>query len=240
MVKALEKQKTASKKDILAALDKTRPNLPVKPLPKSKQQAPIVEEPKILKSGSAKLIKPNAASKGIPVSSRKKDEDVDLSPLLAVNNLKNQRLIDEQKLKVLKWTFTTPREEFNDLLKDQMNAACVNKGLMANMFHDDFRYHLKAIDSLLEDLPNNHKALICNLDLILKWISLRFYDTNPSVLLKGLEYLNLVFSMLLQKEYYLAENESSSFIPHLLIKVGLFFLFFPLDSSLIIIFLSDW
>jgi hypothetical protein len=31
---------------------------------------------------------------------RKKDEDVDTSPLLQNNNLKNQRSIDEQKLKV--------------------------------------------------------------------------------------------------------------------------------------------
>lgn len=50
MVKALERQKPSSKKDILAALDKVRPNLPVKPLPKSKQQAPIItEEPKAVK-----------------------------------------------------------------------------------------------------------------------------------------------------------------------------------------------
>lgn len=53
MIKALERQKPASKKDILAALDKARPNLPVKPLPKSKQQAPIVtEEPKAVKGTS--------------------------------------------------------------------------------------------------------------------------------------------------------------------------------------------
>lgn len=59
MVKALERQKPSSKKDILAALDKVRPNLPVKPLPKSKQQAPIVtEEPKAVK-GSLLLYLPN-------------------------------------------------------------------------------------------------------------------------------------------------------------------------------------
>lgn len=56
MVKALEKQKPTSKKDILAALDKVRPNLPVKPLPKSKQQAPIVaEESKAVKGISLNL-----------------------------------------------------------------------------------------------------------------------------------------------------------------------------------------
>lgn len=149
MVRALDKQKPASKKDIQAALDKARPNLPVKPLPKGKQQAPIPEETKkVVRSGGggAAAQKPAVAKAAggdkapTSASSRKKDEDVDTSPLLAVNSMKNQRLIDEQKMRVLKWTFTTPREEFTDLLRDQMTTANVNKALMANMFHDDFRY----------------------------------------------------------------------------------------------------
>ncbi|XP_029730106.2 protein mini spindles isoform X3 [Aedes albopictus] len=223
MMKALDKQKPTSKKDIQAALDKARPNLPVKPLPKNKQQAPIVEEPKVVRPGTAKAQKAvlgASAKANPPAASRKKEEEVDNSPLLAINNMKSQRLLDEQKLKVLKWTFTTPREEFTDLLKEQMTSANVNKGLIANMFHEDFRYHLKVIDALIEDLPKNDKGLICNLDLIMKWLSLRFYDTNPSVLLKGLDYLNLVFAMLIEKQYVLAENEGSSFVPHLLTKIG--------------------
>lgn len=91
---------------------------------------------------------------------------------------------------------------------------------MANMFHDDFRYHLKVIEALQDDLNDNQKALICNLDLILKWISLRFYDTNPSVLLKGLDYLNVVMQMLIATEYDMSETEGTSFLPHLLIKLG--------------------
>lgn len=222
MMKAVERQKPASKKDIQAALDKARPNLPVKPLPKSKQQAPIAaEEKKVVKSGSSKMIKPPVSKPGSgTAASRKKEEDVDLSPLFHSSNLKHQRLLDEQKLKVLKWNFTTPREEFNDLLKEQMITANVNKSLMANMFHDDFRYHLKVIDSLLDDLSENLQGLICNLDLVLKWLSLRFYDTNPSVLLKGLEYLNLVFQNLVDNSYTLTDIEGTSFIPHLLTKIG--------------------
>lgn len=79
-------------------------------------------------------------SKSAPATgSKKKDEDIDYSPLVVVNNLKHQRTIDESKLKVLKWNFTQPREEFVELLKDQMIAANVNKTLIANMFHSDFR-----------------------------------------------------------------------------------------------------
>lgn len=73
------------------------------------------------------------------VASRKKDDDVDISPLLVVNNMKHQRTIDESKLRVLKWNFTTPREEFVELLKEQMAAANVNRTLISNMFHSDFR-----------------------------------------------------------------------------------------------------
>ncbi|XP_040171324.1 protein mini spindles isoform X5 [Anopheles arabiensis] len=250
MVKALDKQKPISKKDIQAALDKARPNLPVKVLPPPKA-APPTEESNVgsklkLKApksagaggaagragaGSAGSDKSggggggagggSAGGSGGSSSSRKKEEDADsLAPLLAVNGLKKQRLVDEQKLKVLKWTFTTPREEFYELLKEQMQTANVNKALMVNMFHDDFRYHLKVIDALMEDLATNEEALICNLDLVMKWLSLRFYDTNPSVLLKGLEYLNQVFQRLVDRQYMLADIEGSSFVPHLLIKIG--------------------
>lgn len=220
MLKVCDKQKPASKKDIQAALDKARPNLPIKPLPKSKQQAPIPEEPtrQQSKMPSSRSVKAGAA-KAAPARS-KKEEEIDLSPLLAENNTKAQRLLDEQKLKVLKWSFTTPREEFIDLLKDQMSTANVNKSLMANMFHDDFRYHLKAIDQLQEDIAGNLRGLMCNLDLVLKWLSLRFYDTNPSVLLKGLDYLNQAFQLLIDNNYQMAENEGSSFIPHILTKIG--------------------
>lgn len=221
MMKAMERQKPASKKDIQAALDKARPNLPVKPLQKSKQQAPIVEEKKVVvKSGGSKLAKPTVSKPGSAVTTRKKEEEVDTSPMFQVNNLKHQRMLDEQKLKVLKWNFTTPRDEFTDLLKEQMSNANVNKGLMANMFHDDFRYHLKVIESLIDDMYENLQGLICNLDLVLKWLSLRFYDTNPSVLLKGLEFLNLVFPRLVDSSYVLTDIEGSSFIPHLLTKIG--------------------
>ncbi|XP_032578815.1 protein mini spindles isoform X5 [Drosophila sechellia] len=230
MNRALDKQKPASKKDILAALEKARPNLPVKPLPKGKHQAPIPEEPKpktvrgggagvapgIQKSASARV----AGGQDKPALARKKDEDIDTSPLLCANSAKNQRLLDEQKMKVLKWTFVTPREEFTELLRDQMMTANVNKALIANMFHDDFRYHLKVIEQLSEDLAGNSRALVCNLDLILKWLTLRFYDTNPSVLIKGLEYLVQVFQVLIDEEYILAENEGSCFVPHLLLKIG--------------------
>ncbi|CAG9764905.1 unnamed protein product [Ceutorhynchus assimilis] len=225
MLKQTEKVKPSSKTVVTAALEKARPNLPVKPLPK---KASATEE-KTVKgtkpvANKQNAVKPKANSAGAKpaatAASRKKDEDVDTSPLLVVNNLKHQRTIDESKLKVLRWNFTSPREEFVDLLKDQMTAANINRMLMANMFHSDFRYHIRAIESLMEDLPDHSEALISNLDLILKWLTLRFFDTNPSVLIKGLEYLHCVFNMLIEKQYRMLESEGSCFIPYLVLKIG--------------------
>ncbi|XP_012235678.1 protein mini spindles isoform X2 [Linepithema humile] len=222
MARNTEKLKPGSRTVVLAALDKARPSLPMKPLPKKEPSDDNIQKAGAKNAKVAK-VKPVMKSNGAPSkpgSARKKDDDVDTSPLLVVNNLKHQRVIDEQKLKVLKWNFTTPREEFVELLKDLMAAANVNKTLRANMFHSDFRYHLKAIEALTEDLPGNSKALVSNLDLILKWLTLRFFDTNPSVLLKGLDYLQLVFNMLIEDQYHMLETEAASFIPYLIIKIG--------------------
>ena len=73
-----------------------------------------------------------------------------------------------------------------------MTNANFNKTLMAQMFHTDFKQHLKALESLSAVIDNDVEALIANLDLILKWMTLRFFETNPSVQIRGLEYLNEV------------------------------------------------
>ena len=66
---------------------------------------------------------------------------------------------------------------------------------------------------------NNTSALTSNLDLVLKWLTLRFFDTNPSVILRGLEYLNMVFRVLAEEGYHMLESEAASFLPYLVLKV---------------------
>lgn len=73
--------------------------------------------------------------------------------------------------------------------------------------------------SFLKHLESEKDGVISCLDLILKWVTLRFFDTNTSVLMKTLEYLKLLFNLLGQEEYHLTENEASSFIPYLILKV---------------------
>ena len=69
-------------------------------------------------------------------------------------------------------------------------------------------------------LESESEATIGCLDLILKWFTLRFFDTNTTVLMKVLEYLKLLFSMLSAQGFHLSEYEASSFIPYLILKVS--------------------
>ena len=135
-------------------------------------------------------------------SRKKSGEDVDIGPPYSnTMTLKTQRFKDEQKLKILKWHFSAPRGEFIDQLKDQMTTANFNKTMFTQMFHADFKQHLKAIETLSRYIDADLEGLIANLDLILKWVTLRFFETNPSVILKSLEYLNNVFAVLADDSY---------------------------------------
>ncbi|GAB6028698.1 hypothetical protein CHUAL_004522 [Chamberlinius hualienensis] len=246
MSRATSKLKPASKMQTMAILDKVKPNLPVKVAPAktaaggaavkkvvkpsgksgdsvvngSKMDSNAVEESKLPKTKLARPLSQGRSAIAKPSTGKKKDEESDSSPPIIANNLKEQRIYDEQKLKVLKWNFITPRDEFYELLQDQMTVAGFNKALLTQLFHSDFKFHLKAIDTFVECLENLPEASIANLDLILKWLALRFFDTNPSVLLKGLEYLQALFQNLESMKYHLHEYEAASFVPYLILKVG--------------------
>lgn len=140
----------------------------------------------------------------------------------------------------------TPRDEYVEQLKAQM-SPCFAKWLQDELFHFDFQRHVKAIGLMIEvglllvwrwaglpgwaklsgvclcitqRLESESEATISCLDLILKWFTLRFFDTNTTVLMKVLEYLKLLFAMLNRENYHLTEYEANSFVPYLILKVS--------------------
>lgn len=160
--------------------------------------------------------KPGSAA---PASARKKGEEEDMSPLMAVNYTKAQRIKDEKALKVLKWNFPAPRQEFVDQLRDQMEKNFSTSAIEL-LFHTDFQRHTKVITLLQAAAESLKDATIDNLDIILKWMTLRFFDTNPSMLNKALEYLQVLFRVLGDSGYQLLDSEANAFVPYLLLKVG--------------------
>merc|ERR1712223_1090909 len=167
----------------------------------------------------ASTAKRPVASAKAAVGSRKKEE-IDTSAPYVANNLKNQRFKDETRLKVLKWNFQTPRQDVIDQLKDQMIASSFSAMLIPQLFHNDFKQHLKAIDTLTKYIKEDKEGLISNLDLLLKWTTLRFFETNPQSLLRSLDYINQIFTVLAEESYSLHDIEAVSFIPYLINKVG--------------------
>uniref|UniRef100_A0A8C8WQP7 Cytoskeleton-associated protein 5 n=1 Tax=Panthera leo TaxID=9689 RepID=A0A8C8WQP7_PANLE len=246
MAKATGKLKPTSKDQVLAMLEKAKANMPAKPAASAKAaskpmggsapakfqpaSAPVEDsvsstvepkpDPKKAKALGVSSKAKSAQGKKVPSkTSLKEDEDKSGPIFIVVPNGKEQRMKDEKGLKVLKWNFTTPRDEYIEQLKTQM-SSCVAKWLQDEMFHSDFQHHNKALAVMVDHLESEKEGVIGCLDLILKWLTLRFFDTNTSVLMKALEYLKLLFTLLSEEEYHLTENEASSFIPYLILKVG--------------------
>ncbi|XP_052581256.1 cytoskeleton-associated protein 5 isoform X2 [Peromyscus californicus insignis] len=246
MAKATGKLKPTSKDQVLSMLEKAKANMPSKPAAPAKTvskpmggsaptkfqptPAPVedsvsstIEAKPDLKKAKAPGISSKAKSaqgKKVPSKTTLKEDDDKSGPIfIVVPNGKEQRMRDEKGLKVLKWNFTTPRDEYIEQLKTQM-SSCVAKWLQDEMFHSDFQHHNKALAVMVDHLESEKEGVIGCLDLILKWLTLRFFDTNTSVLMKALEYLKLLFTLLSEEEYHLTENEASSFIPYLILKVG--------------------
>ncbi|XP_065181655.1 cytoskeleton-associated protein 5-A-like isoform X1 [Sycon ciliatum] len=139
---------------------------------------------------------------------------------------KEQRMKADRDNKILKWNFTAPRPEHLDQLKEQL-TPCVSKKQFTEMFHADFKHHIVALDALLKvvtpdasGVAPQQSEVLGILDLLLRWVSLRFFDTNTSVLLKALNYLECTFKLLGQQNYHLNEYEASAFLPYLVQKVG--------------------
>ena len=63
-------------------------------------------------------------------------------------------------------------------------------------------------------------AIVGTTDLLLRWVSLRFFDTNTSVNLKCLEFLKVLFQLLIaQENYRMTDYEANGFLPYLVNKV---------------------
>ena len=69
-------------------------------------------------------------------------------------------------------------------------------------------------------VSSNRPAIIESLDIILRWFTLRFFDTKTIVLIKSLECLDSILDMLHEENYRLLEYEGSAFVPYLILKVS--------------------
>ena len=163
-------------------------------------------------SSSLKKVDPKASV------SNKKNEDEDLSPPIVQSN-KNKLIVEEKALKTIKLNFEASRKEFVAKLKMQLETS-VNRTLLTQMFHDDFKQHINAITTLQRAVDDASDAIISNIDLILRWLTLRFFETNPTVIVKAIEFMQVLFNMLASRNHQLIDFDASAFIPYFIQKLG--------------------
>jgi cytoskeleton-associated protein 5 len=209
----------AAKKNTLYDTDDSNDDAPAAPLAATKKET---TKPGSASTKAKEEEKPNNNKKPVPApaaSSKKKGEEEDLSPIMQVSN-KQQRIDQEKALKTLKWNFDNPRKEFIEQLRTQMENAMFNKTILGFLFHDDFTKHQKAIEMLSKCVDDMPDATTTNLDLILRWLTLRFFETNPTVIMKTIDYMVSLFNLLIRTKYTLLDFEANAFIPYFIGKLG--------------------
>ncbi|VDK56206.1 unnamed protein product [Anisakis simplex] len=157
--------------------------------------------------------KESATIKEVEEPPKPKDE------IFVTNKEKAIRLRDEKNLKLLKWNFDQPNGEHIEQLKTLLGGV-TQTNLFAMLFSKDFKMHLKAIDSMQTELSLNAASVMANCDLILKWISLRFFETNPTVLLKVLDLALAIFTQIRDCSEPFTDSELNAFLPYLILKSG--------------------
>lgn len=135
-----------------------------------------------------------------------------------------------------RWQFDTPRSDVIDGLRAQFDAN-MSPELTALLFSTSQyaeRDRLNGLGILNEclgspelcaskynvDYADMKKRYVANLDLILKYLTIRFFDTNTSMLIKCLDVTQNLVAVLDEEGVNLTEYEAVSFLPFLINKVG--------------------
>lgn len=148
---------------------------------------------------------------------------LDEFPLLTADLTAKQARADKDK-GAARWSFDAPRKDIVDFLREQM-LGNVSYGLIGRLFSDDFKDHIGAMARVEEFLhvasdDESKGKFLANLDLLLKYLTLRLFDTNPSVLVKALELTETIVTFMDNCNYRLSEYEAASFLPFLIAKMG--------------------
>ncbi len=197
--------------------------------------SPITSQAHSVNLKSESKSKPNLKTKLATVILKK---DANLTPPLTEMEAGDALLSDDLKLKeqralmdrgVLKWSFETPRKELIDLLADQC-AGNIGAEVISLLFstdhykEKDFLSGLQLLDSFICNAEiskaNIIQRCICNCDLILRYLSIRFFDSNTSIFIKSLDLLENFISVLDEGGYLLNEFEANSFVPFFVSKVN--------------------
>lgn len=233
-----------SQQTVLTILQKVKENLPVQTKPVAKASVKVEDKPEppstssnSLKSGKSRenvseetSEKPTLSTKSklgkikAPTAKSRtsaKEPKPEAAAYIKETNEKTLRMKDEKNRKTLRWDFSGNKAEYIKQLKNQMEGS-FSREFIDILFHaTDFKIHVKGIEILHKNLNEEPLSLtLSNLDLILRYFTIRFQENNTTVLIKIFDYCDKLFSELLNSNYVLLEYEAYSFLPFLIHKIG--------------------
>lgn len=222
---------------VMPLLESIRPGSTVVNSP-PKQTTPAVKEiPGLSKARLAGSNKRRSQATP-PIGLASKRENVMGSPsqppILTMDN-RAKEIRAEKDRGLTKWTLDNPRQELAMFLSEQCDnhfSTDIKTQLFSNSHYKekDYLNSLNILTSCLTDRQyasqkwglsweENCLRFISVTDLILKYLTLRFCDTNTTILIKCLDLLDALFIVLDENGYYLSEYEASCFLPSFINKV---------------------
>ncbi len=120
------------------------------------------------------------------------------------------------------------RKDLADLLQGQMEIH-TNKDIVVRLFshdHNAVNDHISGLATLANfysgatDMDENvEKLCLANLDLPLKYISIKIHEPQPNLVSKCLDVVEAILAFLRHVNYQLTDNEANCFVPTMIHKV---------------------
>jgi cytoskeleton-associated protein 5 len=202
-------------------------------------KAPVVEKTDSVSKSKPKSSKPRGlpadTAKTLPRGASAESLNLNFTNILVTDfKAKEQRAAADKG--ILKWNFESPRKDLTDHLSEQCSTIFSTEfhALLFSNEHYKERDHMNGLARLCDELHSRHtNEIACGLtsadlkqrylscsDMLLKYITIRFFDTNTTILLKVLEFLELLFTSMEEEGYLLSDYEASCFLPFLINKVS--------------------
>ena len=140
--------------------------------------------------------------------------------------------------KEIRWQFDAPRPDLVDGLRSlsEPHFSAEVRNLLFSTSQYAERDRLSGLGLLDEclvspeicsnkydiDFSDMKLRYIANADIILKYLTIRFFDTNTSMLIKCLDVTEHLVAIMDEEGYHLTEYEAISFLPFLINKVTIF------------------
>jgi len=205
----------------------------------------LAEAPTKSNASPAARVEPAAAAakKAVPMAAVKTNSTSSINvpvlsnnPPITLNDSKGREKRSDQDRGHLKWTFEAPRADLNEFLREQMEihfSGEIIKQLFSEGNHKEKEF-VAALASIEEMMTSSDDVCLSkfeitaeeaqtraaqNADSILKYITIRFFDTSTTIFMKTLDVLEVLFRLLDSRSYHLSEYEAAAFIPFFVNKV---------------------